>query len=83
MADVESTLKRMRPITLTLVENGFDCEFRVFFFTDDVSVRLVEDTDGATIWIRRSSRVGDYDLGVNKRRVNRFMKYLKSLLTKK
>jgi len=83
MVDVESTLHRLHPARLTRVENGFDCEFKVFFFTDDVLVRLIDSTNGVMVWIRSSSRVGDSDLGVNKRRVKRFLKYLKSSQSKK
>lgn len=47
-------------------------------FKDDVDV-ILEETDGkTTVFIRSASRVGTYDLGVNKRRVKRILRKLKS-----
>lgn len=80
MSAVEIALQQLRPRKITRIENGFDCEFRVFLFIDDVLVRVIEGADGVSIWIRSSSRIGESDLGVNKRRVNRFHKHLKSTL---
>lgn len=53
----------------------------VFGFKDDVDV-IVEEADGETIvHIRSASRLGAYDLGVNKRRVNRIFRTLRSKIS--
>ncbi|HBQ60622.1 MAG TPA: hypothetical protein DD671_13630 [Balneolaceae bacterium] len=50
----------------------------VFGFKDDVDVILEEADEQTTIFIRSASRLGAYDLGVNKRRVNRIFRKLGS-----
>lgn len=53
----------------------------VFGFNDDVDV-IMEETEGKTmVFIRSASRVGSYDLGVNKRRVKRIFRKLKSKIS--
>lgn len=47
-------------------------------FKDDVDVILEENDLKTTVFIRSASRVGAYDLGVNKRRVKRILRELKS-----
>ncbi|WP_020403206.1 DUF1499 domain-containing protein [Gracilimonas tropica] len=50
----------------------------LFGFKDDVDV-ILEEKGGKTLaFIRSASRLGAYDLGVNKRRVNRIFKMLES-----
>jgi len=80
MSAVETALKQLSPHKITRIEDGFDCEFRVFLFIDDVLVRVIDEAEGVSIWIRSSSRIGKSDLGVNKRRVNRFHKHLEFTL---
>lgn len=53
-----------------------DAVFRVFFFKDDVAVQVEPAPGGSLLHVRSASRVGDGDLGVNRRRVRRFMKAL-------
>ncbi len=49
-----------------------------FGFRDDLDV-ILDETEGKTlVFIRSASRVGNYDLGVNKRRVKRILRKLKS-----
>lgn len=50
----------------------------VFGFKDDVDVILEESGGQTTVFIRSASRLGAYDLGVNKRRVNRIFRKLDS-----
>ncbi|MDR9418203.1 DUF1499 domain-containing protein [Gracilimonas sp.] len=50
----------------------------LFGFKDDVDVILDEDSDKTTVFIRSASRLGAYDLGVNKRRVKRIFRKLES-----
>ncbi|SMO97032.1 DUF1499 domain-containing protein [Gracilimonas mengyeensis] len=50
----------------------------VFGFKDDVDIILEEAEDGSSsiLYIRSASRLGAYDLGVNKRRVKRLVSEL-------
>lgn len=50
--------------------------FRVFFFKDDFDLAVLPHADGAVLYLRSASRVGQGDLGVNARRVKRFWKAL-------
>ncbi|MCH2450428.1 MAG: DUF1499 domain-containing protein [Gracilimonas sp.] len=53
----------------------------VFGFKDDVDV-ILEETEGVTtVFIRSASRVGAYDLGVNRRRVKRIFGKLTSMIS--
>jgi uncharacterized protein (DUF1499 family) len=54
--------------------------FNVFIFRDDVIIQIMPFEDGSILHLKSSSRVGYSDLGVNKRRVNDFLKKLHSLL---
>jgi len=77
---VKQTLKSMGARKITMGNMKFDAEFRVFFFIDDVKI-VVEPIDRMSrIWIRSSSRIGESDLGVNKRRVQSFFATLRRLL---
>lgn len=49
-----------------------DAVFRVFFFRDDVQILVAPHEGGSVLHIRSASRVGKRDLGVNRRRVQRF-----------
>lgn len=49
-----------------------DAVFTVFLFKDDVAVVVVPHSSGSVLHIRSASRVGSYDFGVNRRRVERF-----------
>lgn len=52
----------------------------VFLFKDDVAVAVEPDGDGAHLHIRSASRVGRYDFGVNRRRVDHFFEALSARL---
>lgn len=55
--------------------------FKVFIYKDDFTVLLEEDgNDTAYLHLRSSSRIGYSDLGVNRRRVKRFLKKLNKAL---
>jgi uncharacterized protein (DUF1499 family) len=58
-------------------ENGYDCAIDVFVFTDDLKIRIFAEGTGTRLWIRSSSRVGQWDLGVNKWRVHSLIRLLK------
>ena len=53
----------------------------VFGFKDDVDVILEEAEGETTVYIRSASRLGAYDLGVNKRRVKRIFRTLRSKIS--
>lgn len=53
-----------------------DAVFQVFVFKDDVVVAVVPQSSGSALHIRSASRVGSYDWGVNRRRVDRFFETL-------
>ena len=55
--------------------------FKVWFFKDDVQIYVMPAQDGSMLYIRSASREGYSDLGVNKRRVNRFMKRLNQAIS--
>lgn len=65
-------------------ENGtIHAVFRIpiFGFKDDVNIAFEPDSAGhCTLHIRSASRVGYSDLGVNRRRVNRFLTLLEQKL---
>ena len=46
----------------------------VFGWKDDVSIQITEQNSGTIVHIRSASRVGYYDLGVNKRRVKKLIR---------
>lgn len=54
----------------------------VFGFKDDVNVILEEKDSETVVYIRSASRVGEYDLGVNKRRVHRIFNKLQAKIKK-
>jgi len=54
-----------------------EATFSVFVFTDDVEVAITPaDDDRAALHVRSASRVGRDDMGVNSRRVERFLEAL-------
>ena len=57
-----------------------DALFAVLLFKDDVAVAVEPAGDGAVLHIRSASRVGRHDLGVNARRVRKFMDALHARL---
>ncbi len=66
--------------------NRIDAVFRipVFGWKDDV-IAVVEngDTSGkSVVYLRSASRIGYYDLGVNKRRVKKIVRKLNSIINK-
>ena len=53
----------------------------VFGFLDDVQIQVDGNDEKSTIFIRSASRVGYSDLGVNNRRVGKFIRLLKQELS--
>lgn len=54
--------------------------FRVFIYKDDFIVLIEEEASASHLHIRSASRVGYSDLGVNRRRVKRFIRKLEKEL---
>ncbi|MDX1618491.1 MAG: DUF1499 domain-containing protein [Balneolaceae bacterium] len=75
-----AAIDRMQPAEKETYPDEYRLEavFQVFFFKDDLVVRLEASGDGESpetgtyLHIRSSSRVGYSDLGVNRRRVKTF-----------
>ena len=74
----DTALNALGPAVLTRYEPEYRIEavFRVFVFKDDVELLVEPDDAGALLHIRSASRVGRSDLGVNRRRVDRFFEAL-------
>lgn len=79
----EACLKKMGPEDMELMETkgSITVIFKVFIFKDDLKI-LVEEVNetSSLLHLRSSSREGYSDLGVNRRRVKRFIKLLKKQL---
>ena len=78
----QQALETLGPSTLkTDAESRrLDAVFTVFVFKDDVALYIEPHDDGAIVHIRSASRTGYSDLGVNRRRVKRFLKILEKRL---
>lgn len=79
----KKALQAMKPKTLTESKKQWKLEtvFNVFFFRDDMVVQATEkDSTSSYLHIRSASRVGESDLGVNTRRVRRFLRELENRL---
>lgn len=74
----------MQPEQINIEENNYriDAVFKVVFFRDDLNLQLTKsDADSTYLHIRSASREGFADLGVNTRRVKRFLKRLEQELS--
>jgi uncharacterized protein (DUF1499 family) len=89
----QRALAAMGPVELTLEPEAarLHAVFRVaLVFKDDVSVAVTTDDGGgggaapdrATLHVRSASRLGYSDLGVNRRRVDRFFERLAAELSR-
>lgn len=64
----------------TLVnDDRISAVFKVLFFRDDFDVQVTSKND-EELWIhlRSASRIGFGDLGVNRRRIQKFIKHFKT-----
>lgn len=83
---VQSALAALGPTTMNVQpgERRVHAVYRVaLLFKDDVDAIIVSDSangDESTLHIRSASRVGKNDLGVNRRRVDRFFRRLENRL---
>jgi len=68
-------------ITVLEAQQKIESVFKVLFFRDDMALQLTDaDSNSCYLHIRSASRVGESDLGVNRRRLQRFLKKLQSEL---
>jgi uncharacterized protein (DUF1499 family) len=74
--DVVGSLPRTKIVNATDRYLHAECKSLVFRFIDDLELRLNPET--GTISIRSASRVGYFDLGVNRRRVEALRRTLKN-----
>lgn len=76
-------LQEMGPESLTAKPEQWKLEtvFRLFLFRDDMVLQVTEkDSISSYLHIRSASRVGESDLGVNRRRVRTFLDKLETKL---
>lgn len=79
----EHCLREIGPIEMDVreTEGSVTAVFKIFIFKDDFKILIDEvDENTSLLHLRSSSREGYSDLGVNRRRVNRFIKLLKKQL---
>ena len=74
--NVVGSLPRTKVVNATDRYLHAECKSLVFRFIDDLELRLNPET--GTISIRSASRVGYFDLGVNRRRVEALRRTLKN-----
>jgi len=68
-------------ITTSKQNHKIETVFRVFIFRDDMVIQVTEDaSESALLHIRSASRIGKSDLGVNTRRVKRFLEHFQTEL---
>lgn len=77
-----AALEKMAPAKMNGNKSTYriDAVFRVFLFKDDFTLQLEAWETGSLIHIRSASREGYSDLGVNRRRVKRFLKLLEAVI---
>lgn len=79
----QSALDALGPAELRVSPdtNRASAVYRVaFLFKDDVDVAVEAQDEGSVLYVRSASRVGHSDLGVNRRRVNRFFQAVENAL---
>lgn len=66
---LEQIIRQMKRTTIVVAEEGYICaEFRTILgFVDDVEFQV--DSGNRTVLMRSASRVGYWDMGVNRRRL--------------
>ncbi len=85
MNTIDQTLRAMNAETIEWNEDSkiINSVFRIplFGYRDDLDVAIRQNGTSTVIFIRSASREGYSDLGVNKRRVNKFIRKLNILLS--
>lgn len=75
-ARVQEALRTLGPVRLRLQPDSMEASavYRVaWVFKDDVAVAVEPRSGGSQLHVRSASRVGQNDLGVNRRRVHRLL----------
>lgn len=83
-AGAQRALTALGPAQLHLQPDSMRASavYRVaWIFKDDVSVAIEAQSDSSVLHVRSASRVGESDLGVNRRRVLRFFEALEEELS--
>ncbi len=77
-AAAQEALASMNPVKVTASAEArrVDAVFRVVFFKDDFTLQVEPSGMGSVLHLRSASRVGNFDFGVNGRRIERFMEEL-------
>lgn len=75
LENIVAFMPRTRIVTATDTYLYAVCRTRLFGFRDDLEFRY--STDDGVVHVRSASRVGIYDFGVNRRRVERVRKALR------
>tara|TARA_R110002124_G_scaffold46903_1_gene140209 strand:- start:9332 stop:9793 length:462 start_codon:yes stop_codon:yes gene_type:complete len=91
-SSIQSAIKELNAHNIEIVDNSktqsLDAVFKIpiFGWLDDVKVLVVPDKNNMNntfVHLKSSSRKGYYDIGVNKRRINRILKVARKKLTNK
>jgi uncharacterized protein (DUF1499 family) len=69
-------LEDLGPAELDANAEVLHAVYRAFVFKDDVHIAIASTGNGSVLHIRSASRVGRSDLGVNARRVSKYLKAL-------
>jgi uncharacterized protein (DUF1499 family) len=81
LAAARRALESMSPSEVDeIAPNRIASAHAVFSFTDDMEFQVDPVDGGSVIHIRSASREGTWDLGVNGRRVRRFLKRVRKQL---
>ncbi len=75
----KSAIKKMGPVNMKIIDDPLriNAVFKAFIFKDDFVLLVESKSESSTvIHIRSSSRIGHGDLGVNRRRVKKFLRKL-------
>ena len=84
-ADVETVFRAAREALVAMsaahvavdeARSRTEATFRVLVFRNDVSLEVRPSGSGATLYVRSRSRVGGWDLGVNRRRVKTLLRHV-------
>lgn len=79
----KSAIKKMGPVNMKIIDDPLriNAVFKAFIFKDDFVLLVESKSESSTvIHIRSSSRIGHGDLGVNRRRVKKFLRKLEEEL---
>jgi uncharacterized protein (DUF1499 family) len=82
-AAAQSALETLSPVQLRPQPDSMRASavYRVaLVFKDDVQIAVDPQAPGSVLHVRSASRVGESDLGVNRRRVERLLRHIEEAL---